>query len=251
MLDAAHGIDVDAPATRAPCQRQGTVLRIIRDDGLLAAIQVSRGFSQPIDRLAVAQSESGRPDGVPGRIQPHMPERRVVRRQRRHKHLVFATAQHHAQGVGTQFQADIALRDPPAVSRIERSERSFAYRLLSGQQHFRGRTRACAGTIIGQLTRLATAQPEYSGGMGLDHQMQAIACVKVDTAGAGCQQLDRVERISMNKVVLRRHRASPGFSQKPIKVVILTDLAPEINSVPVLTLATGPGKAPTSARKST
>ncbi|AHV93760.1 hypothetical protein D556_0659 [Bordetella holmesii 41130] len=55
--------------------------------------------------------------------------------------------------------------------------------------------------------------------------------------------------VSMSKVVLRRHRASPGFSQKPIKVVILTDLAPEINSVPDLPLKPSSKQVPPSAGK--
>ncbi|KCV59634.1 hypothetical protein L493_4119 [Bordetella bronchiseptica 99-R-0433] len=47
--------------------------------------------------------------------------------------------------------------------------------------------------------------------------MQAVARVEVDAARAGRQQLDGVELGSMSKVELRRHRASPGFSQKTIK----------------------------------
>ena len=66
--------------------------------------------------------------------------------------------------------------------------------------------------------------------MGLDYQAHAFTRIEIDASGASGQQLDGVELVRVVIVVLGRHRGSPGYSQKPSKDAILTDLAREINS---------------------
>src|SRR5690606_28136624 len=139
-------------------------------------------------------------------------------------------------GIGLDFEHDVALGDAPAIAVIARGDGAFAHGLLARQQHFGHGPRARAGFLVGEQVRLAKTQAEHPRRMRLDYQAQPVAGIEVDAAGARRKQLDRFELGSVGIVEFGRHRVSPGLSQNQLKDAILTDLALEINSVPVFAL---------------
>ena len=234
VLDAAHRVDVQPPAARAPCQRQGAMLGIVGDHGFFAAVQVARGFAQAVHALVRQQGEACRPDRVVGLVQRVVPECGRMRGNLGLEHPLFIAVERKAHRVGLELQGHIALSDAPTVPTFARGDGGLAHRLLAREQHLGHGARTRAGLVIGKVVRLAAAQAKHTRRMRLDYQVQPIARVEIDATGAGRQQLDGVELGSMGKVELGRHRASPGLSQKPSKDAILTDLSFEINSVPLL-----------------
>ncbi|CPP07366.1 Uncharacterised protein [Bordetella pertussis] len=217
VLDAPHRVGVHAPAARAPGQRQGAMLGVIGHHGFAAAVEISRRFAQAIDGLGALQAQAHGPHGLVGFVERVVAERGRMRGHFGSKDFLVAAIQFHAHGIGEHLKRGIALGDTPAAAVVARRQRRLAHGLLARQQHFSHGARTRAGFFIGEETRLATTQAVYARRVRFDYQVQAVARVEVDAARAGRQQLDGVELGSMSKVELRRHRASPGFSQKTIK----------------------------------